>query len=76
MSELLSMRLEPVRTVLKNEVNEIAVCVDLGRRTGVFYTMISITEPRASGWGWPRCWRRASSPRRATTSAPIPRGTG
>ena len=32
--------------VLKNEVNEIAVCVDLGRRTGVFYTMISITEPR------------------------------
>ena len=40
------MRLEPVRTVLKNEVNEIAVCVDLGRRTGVFYTMISITEPR------------------------------
>lgn len=45
------MRLEPVRTVLKNEVNEIAVCVDLGRRTGVFYTMISITEPRVRAGG-------------------------
>lgn len=44
-TEALNMQLETVRTVLKNDVNEISVCVDLKRRTGVFYTVISITGP-------------------------------
>lgn len=46
MSEALNMRLETVRTVLKNEVNEISVCIDLKRRSGVFYTVIAITDSR------------------------------
>lgn len=37
------MKLEAVRTVLKNEVNEISVCVDLKRKSGVFYTVVSVT---------------------------------
>ena len=44
MIEALNMQLESIRTVLKNEVNEISVCIDLRRRTGVFYTLISITS--------------------------------
>lgn len=44
MAEALGMRLEAIRTVLKNEVNEITVCVDKKRPNGVFYTMISITS--------------------------------
>lgn len=36
------MRLETVRTVLSNDVNEVSVCVDLKRRSGVFYTVVSI----------------------------------
>ncbi|MEG1773772.1 MAG: hypothetical protein RR320_02840, partial [Oscillospiraceae bacterium] len=36
------MQLETVRTVLSNEVNEISVCVDLKRKSGVFYTVVSI----------------------------------
>ncbi|MEG2174011.1 MAG: hypothetical protein RR135_00820, partial [Oscillospiraceae bacterium] len=42
MLEALNMQLETVRTVLTNEVNEISVCVDLRRKTGVFYTVVSI----------------------------------
>lgn len=45
MVDLLGMQLEAVRTVLQNDVNEISVCTDLKRRTGVFYTMVSIIEP-------------------------------
>lgn len=33
-----------MRTVLKNDVNEISVCVDRKRDTGVFYTVISISS--------------------------------
>lgn len=39
------MQLEPIRTVVKNPVNEITVCRDLERETGVLYTVISVTEP-------------------------------
>lgn len=42
MIEALNMQLEIIRTVLSNEVNEISVCEDLKRKTGVYYTMISI----------------------------------
>lgn len=42
---MLNMQLQPVRTVLKNETNEIAVCVDKSR-SGAFYTMISIFSPK------------------------------
>ncbi|MEG1943687.1 MAG: hypothetical protein RR049_07695 [Angelakisella sp.] len=45
MIEALNMQLEKVRTVLLNEVNEVSVCVDQKRESGVFYTMISITSP-------------------------------
>jgi len=45
LTEALNMKLETVRTVLRNEVNEIIVCVDKNRATDVFYTMISITSP-------------------------------
>ena len=40
----LNMELEIVRTVLQNEVNDIYVCTDLLKDTGVFYTMISIRD--------------------------------
>ena len=43
MLEALNMQLDPVRTVLTNEVNQITVCVDRKRTSGVFYTVISIT---------------------------------
>lgn len=46
MIEALHMQLEPVRTVLQNDVNEILVCVDLKRKTGAFYTVITITAPQ------------------------------
>jgi hypothetical protein len=42
----LNMELEIVRTVLTNEVNDIYVCTDLLKNTGVFYTMISIHDAR------------------------------
>lgn len=42
----LNMELEIVRTVLENEVNDIYVCTDLLKNTGVFYTMISIRDTR------------------------------
>lgn len=45
MIQALNMQLEPVRTVLANEVNAVAVCEDCRRDTGVFYTVISITAP-------------------------------
>ncbi|MDL2232098.1 hypothetical protein LJC63_00770 [Ruminococcaceae bacterium OttesenSCG-928-L11] len=38
----LNMELDIVRTVLKNEVNEVSVCVDRTRESDVFYTLISI----------------------------------
>ncbi|MEG2500157.1 MAG: hypothetical protein RSA78_03730 [Oscillospiraceae bacterium] len=44
MIEALNMSLETVRTVLSNDVNEIYVCEDLKRKSGVFYTVISITS--------------------------------
>lgn len=40
----LNMELEIVRTVLENDVNNIYVCSDLLKDTGVFYTMISIRD--------------------------------
>lgn len=40
----LNMELEIVRTVVQNEVNDIYVCTDLLKDTGVFYTMISIRD--------------------------------
>lgn len=42
----LNMELEIVRTVLQNEVNDIYVCTDVRKNTGVFYTMISIHDTR------------------------------
>lgn len=45
MIEALQMKLEIVRTVLKNEVNEISVCVDQKRETGEFYTLLAIYAP-------------------------------
>ncbi len=38
------MELEVVRTVLKNEVNEIYVCTNLANHSGEFYTMIAVTN--------------------------------
>lgn len=38
----LNMELEIIRTVLKNEINEIFVCTDVSRDRGSFYTMISV----------------------------------
>ena len=38
------MELEIVRTVLKNQVNDIYVCTDTRKDTGVFYTMVSIHD--------------------------------
>ena len=40
----LNMELEIVRTVLKNSVNDIYVCTDTLKDTGVFYTMVSIHD--------------------------------
>ena len=40
----LNMELEIVRTVLQNDVNDVYVCTDLLKNTGVFYTMISIRD--------------------------------
>lgn len=40
----LNMELEIVRTVLKNQINDIYVCTDTGKDTGVFYTMVSIHD--------------------------------
>ena len=42
----LNMELEIVRTVLENDINEISVCTDVSRDTGVFYTMVSIKSAR------------------------------
>ncbi len=38
------MDLQILRTVIKNEVNEVSVCTDLKRDTGTFYTLISIND--------------------------------
>ncbi|MGN0342461.1 MAG: hypothetical protein ACI4DO_06690 [Roseburia sp.] len=40
----LNMELEIVRTILQNEVNDIYVCTDVSKDTGVFYTMVSIGD--------------------------------
>ncbi len=42
MIEALNMQLDIVRTVIQNPVNEISVCVDRKRETGVFYTLIAV----------------------------------
>lgn len=42
----LNMELEIVRTVLQNDCNDVYVCTDLKKNTGVFYTMISIKDTR------------------------------
>lgn len=42
----LNMELEEVRTVFKNDINEVYVCTDVSKDTGVFYTMVSITSAR------------------------------
>lgn len=42
----LDMELEIVRTVLHTEVNDVFVCKDLKKNTGVFYTMISVRGAR------------------------------
>jgi len=40
----LNMELKIIRTVLKNEINEIYVCTDITKSKGNFYTMVSIEE--------------------------------
>ena len=42
----LDMELEIVRTVLHTDVNDVYVCKDLKKNTGVFYTMISVRGAR------------------------------
>lgn len=44
MIQALNMELEPIRTVLKNNVNEIMVCRDQKRDSGEYYTIISIND--------------------------------
>ena len=46
MFSALNMELEIIRTVLKNKVNDVYVCTDLLKNTGVFYTMISIHQQK------------------------------
>jgi hypothetical protein len=40
----LNMELQIIRTVLKNDVNEIYVCTDVSKGRGNFYTLVSIQE--------------------------------
>lgn len=42
----LDMELEIVRTVVHNDINDIYVCKDLKKNTGVFYTMVSIRNTK------------------------------
>ena len=42
----LDMELEIVRTVLHTDVNDVYVCTDLKKNTGVFYTMVSVKGAR------------------------------
>lgn len=42
----LDMELEIVRTVLHTDANDVYVCTDLKKNTGVFYTMISVRGAR------------------------------
>ncbi|WP_343253258.1 hypothetical protein [Ligaoa zhengdingensis] len=44
MFQVLNMNLHTMRTVLKNAVNEVTVCTDLKRDSGVFYTVVSIAD--------------------------------
>lgn len=44
----LNMELETVRTVLRNDVNEVAVCADTCRDTGAYYTVVSIFSSKIS----------------------------
>ena len=46
MFQALNMELEIVRTVLHSEVNDVYVCTDLKKNTGVFYTMVSVLGAR------------------------------
>ncbi|MDO4261630.1 MAG: hypothetical protein Q4C82_06090 [Eubacteriales bacterium] len=41
----LNMELEIVRTVFENPVNDVYVCTDTLKDTGVFYTLVSIHDP-------------------------------
>ena len=46
MFQALDMELEIVRTVLHTDVNDVYVCTDLKKNTGVFYTMVSVRGAR------------------------------
>lgn len=46
MYQALDMELEIVRTVLHTDVNDVYVCTDLKKNTGVFYTMVSVRGAR------------------------------
>lgn len=46
MFQALDMELEIVRTVLRTDVNDVYVCTDLKKNTGVFYTMVSVRGAR------------------------------
>lgn len=45
MLQTLNMELEPVRTVLKNEVCEVSVCTDQMGSSEVFYTDVAVYQP-------------------------------
>ncbi|MBR5509416.1 MAG: hypothetical protein IKV59_05130 [Lachnospiraceae bacterium] len=42
----LNMELEIVRTILQSEINDVYVCTDLKKNTGLFYTMVSIRDTK------------------------------
>ena len=44
----LGMELETVRTVLRNDVNEVTVCTDTTRDSGAYYTMVSVFSKAVS----------------------------
>lgn len=46
MFQALDMELEIVRTVLHTDINDVYVCTDLKKNTGVFYTMVSVRGAR------------------------------
>lgn len=48
MFQVLNMSLQIMRTVLKNEINEVSVCSDMKSENGTFYTLISITDGEIS----------------------------
>lgn len=46
MFQALDMELEIVRTVLQTDINDVYVCTDLKKNTGIFYTMVSVRGDR------------------------------